>query len=62
MKTIFDLCQPRRDVAEGRVRDEDFAADLAKVVRGDAPDEYQNAAVFFRHTQARRHTSNRHGA
>ena len=36
MKTIFDLCQPRRDVIEGRLRDEEFAADLAAVVNGKA--------------------------
>ncbi|MCA9314335.1 MAG: ATP-binding protein [Planctomycetes bacterium] len=50
MKNIFDLCTPRADVEEGRVRDEDFAADLAKVVRGEAPPEYQDATTFFRHT------------
>lgn len=44
--SIFDLCQPRRDVLKG-VTDADFAADLAKVIRGVAADEYQKPANFF---------------
>ncbi len=33
MKTIFDLCEPRQDVLKGRMKDEEFAADLTSVVR-----------------------------
>jgi predicted AAA+ superfamily ATPase len=54
MKTIFDLCEPRRDVAEGRMRDEEFAADLAGVVNGKAPPEYADSVIFFRHTHPTR--------
>ncbi len=50
MKTIFDLCEPREDVAQGRMRDEEFAADLASVVKETAPREYGAPHVFFRHT------------
>jgi predicted AAA+ superfamily ATPase len=50
MKTIFDLCQPRADVLGGGIRKSDFAADLALVLRGDAPKEYAEAAVFFANT------------
>jgi hypothetical protein len=32
--TIYELCRPRADVLEGRIRDEDFAADLSQVKRG----------------------------
>jgi hypothetical protein len=35
--TIFELCWPRADVLEGRIRDEDFAADLSQVLKGTAP-------------------------
>ncbi len=54
MKTIFDLCEPRADVAKGHIRDEEFAAELAAVVNGNAPPEYGEAAVFFRHTHPTR--------
>jgi len=54
MQTIFDLCQPRKDVEEGRMRDEEFAADLASVMGKSAPREYQEPAVFFAHTHPTR--------
>ena len=41
MKTIFDLCVPRADVAEGRIRDEEFAADLANVISPDGKGEHK---------------------
>ncbi len=50
MKTIFELCKPRSDVLEGRVRDEEFAADLSKVVNATAVPEYANPEQFFRYT------------
>lgn len=50
MKTIFDLCQPRTDVLEGRIKGEEFAADLSKVVRRTAVAEYADPALFFHYT------------
>lgn len=50
MQTIFDLCRPREDVLAGRVKDEEFAADLAAVVNGKATKEYADPALFFRYT------------
>jgi len=50
VNTIFDLCQPREDVLKGRVKDEEFAADLAAVVNGTATEEYAEADRFFSHT------------
>jgi hypothetical protein len=54
MDTIFDLCTPRADVADGRVKDEEFAADLAQVVTGKAEPEYKKPAIFFAHTHPTR--------
>jgi hypothetical protein len=50
MKTIFDLCKPRKDVRKGAVKESDFAADLAQVLRQEAPAEYGDPAVFFANT------------
>jgi hypothetical protein len=51
MKTVFDLCQPRADVLSGRLRDEEFAADLASVISpARQVQEYSDPALFFRHT------------
>lgn len=47
---IFTTCKPRADVEAGTTKDEQFAADLAQVVRGTAPREYSDAATFFRHS------------
>jgi len=52
--TIYELCRPRADVLEGRIRDEDFAADLSQVLKGTAPDLYKNPAVFFTNTHPTR--------
>ena len=54
MKTIFDTCDPRRDVSDGRLRDEELAADLASVVNGTAPPEYLDPKQFFQHTHPTR--------
>ena len=48
--TIFDICDPRDDVVKGSMTDADFAADLAQVVNGTAPDEYRIPAAFFANT------------
>ena len=47
LRTIFETCRPRADVEAGTTKDEQFAADLAQVIRGTAPDEYRVPAVFF---------------
>src|SRR3954470_7167399 len=49
-RPIFETCTPRPDVAAGTTKDEQFAADLAQVIRGTAPDEYRVPAVFFRNS------------
>lgn len=50
MKSLFEICEPREDVLRGAVRESEFAADLAQVLRGEAPVEYQDAATFFANT------------
>lgn len=51
MKTIFQICEPRDDVRSGVVKESDFAADLAQVLRGDAAAAaYTVPAVFFANT------------
>jgi hypothetical protein len=52
--TIFDLCEPRRDVLEGTITESDFAADLAQVLNGTAPPEYGDADKFFVYTHPTR--------
>jgi Protein of unknown function (DUF499) len=56
LPTIFDLCEPREDVARGTSSDADFAANLARVLRGgaDAPKEYAEPARFFSNTHPTR--------
>lgn len=56
--TIFDLCTPRADVLSGNIRESDFAADLAQVLRGDAPEEYRDPARFFANTHPTRGLKN----
>ena len=53
MRTSFDLCVPRDDVRTGGIRESEFAADLAQVLRKQAPPEYQDAATFFANTRTR---------
>ena len=54
LQTVFDACHPRADVLSGTTRDEQFVADLARVVNGTAPAEYADAPTFFRHSYATR--------
>jgi predicted AAA+ superfamily ATPase len=54
LQTIFDLCVPRQDVLQGTISESDFAADLAQVLRGDAPEEYKDPARFFANTHPTR--------
>lgn len=50
LPTIFETCTPREDVLKGTIAEADFAADLAKVIRGIASDDYQKPERFFAHT------------
>lgn len=54
LPSLFEICEPRRDVLAGRITESDFAADLAQVLRGDAPDEYKDPAKFFANTHPTR--------
>jgi uncharacterized protein DUF499 len=49
-QTVYDVCVPRPDVLRGAITESDFAADLAQVIRGTAPDEYTDVALFFDNT------------
>lgn len=55
---IYDLCIPRPDVLAGTIAESDFAADLAQVIRGSAPEEYKNPARFFDNTYPTRGLKN----
>jgi hypothetical protein len=50
LPTVFETCEPREDVLNGTIADADFAADLAKVIRGTASDDYKIPARFFANT------------
>lgn len=58
MPTIFDVCQPRNDIIVNSVNEADYAADLARVLKGDAPPVYQEAAAFFANTYPTRGLTN----
>ena len=50
LPTVFETCVPREDVLKGTIAEADFAADLAKVIRGTASDDYQQPDRFFANT------------
>src|ERR1019366_6039844 len=50
LPTVFETCEPREDVLSGTIAEADFAADLAKVIRGTASDDYKIPARFFANT------------
>jgi hypothetical protein len=50
LPTVYDICVPREDVLQGSITESDFAADLAQVLRGDAPEEYTDPGKFFANT------------
>jgi hypothetical protein len=50
MKPFSTIAIPHRDIQEGRLTMDVFAADLWQVFKGSAPDEYQSPEVFFRKT------------
>ena len=47
LPTIFSTCRPRADVEAGSIRDDEFMADLSRVVNRTAPEDYLNPAAFF---------------
>lgn len=47
LPTIFSTCRPRADVLGGTVRDDEFMADLSRVVNGSAPADYLDPEAFF---------------
>ena len=50
LKPWREVVQPHDDVATGDFRKAEFAADLAKVHKGVAPDEYRDPQEFFSRT------------
>ncbi len=50
MKPFSSIAIPHRDIIEGRLTMDVFAADLWEVFKGRAPEEYQNPDEFFRKT------------
>lgn len=50
LKSWREIIQPHPDVAEGRYRAAEFAADLSQVARGKADQEYQDPVEFFSRT------------
>jgi predicted AAA+ superfamily ATPase len=48
--TVFETCEPREEVLTGTIAEADFAADLAKVIRGTASDDYKIPTRFFANT------------
>jgi predicted AAA+ superfamily ATPase len=52
MKSIFQTCKPRDEVLRGELREQQFAASLTKVLRGNADPVYGEATTFFANTYA----------
>jgi hypothetical protein len=50
LPTIFDCCEPRREVLAGELPDAIFAADLWDVIRGRAHKDYQDPLQFVEGT------------
>jgi predicted AAA+ superfamily ATPase len=50
LSTVFETCEPKEDVLDSTIADADFVADLAKVIRGTASDDYKIPARFFANT------------
>lgn len=50
LKSWRDVMEPNPDVARGRYRQSEFAADLAQVVRGEGIPEYVDPVEFFSRT------------
>jgi hypothetical protein len=58
MKPFTAIAIPHKDILEGRFSLDVYAADLMKVYKGEAPDEYQNPNVFFSRTYITTGTKN----
>ncbi|NCC04604.1 MAG: ATP-binding protein [Proteobacteria bacterium] len=54
LPSMFAICAPREDVLKGAIAESDFAADLAQVLKGEAPEEYINPVKFFANTHPTR--------
>lgn len=50
LKPWREIATPHPDVAAGRYRQAEFAADLSQVISGEAEDEYQDPKEFFSRT------------
>ncbi len=50
MKPFRSVAIPHRDILEGRLTMDVFAADLWEVYRGRAPEDYRDPEIFFRKT------------
>ena len=50
MKPFITIARPHKDILEGRLTEDVFAADLWEVFRGRAPDEYKDPDIFFEKT------------
>ncbi len=50
VKPFYEIAIPHEDVVAGRVEMDIYAADLWQVVKGKAPEVYQNADLFFAKT------------
>lgn len=49
-KPFISIARPHKDILEGRLTMDVFAADLWKVHTGEAPDEYKDREIFFKKT------------
>jgi len=54
LPTIFTTCRPRPDVLAGTIRDDEFMADLSRVVNRTAPADYLDPEAFFAKSYATR--------
>ena len=50
LKPWREIVTPHKDVASGKYRQAEFAADLAQVHRGEGADEYSDPVEFYRRT------------
>ena len=50
MKSFYTIAIPHKDILEGRLTMDIFAADLWEVMKDRGPDEYKDAETFFRKT------------
>src|SRR3954451_3527363 len=52
VRNVFETCQPRDEVLRGELREQQFAASLTRVLRGDADAVYGDPNTFFKNTYA----------